>query len=247
MSFEGSSSFEHRYGMSKLIRGSGRRLGDFLSGIRRKFYGPITHVRMTSNHAALTFDDGPHPEFTVALLRILRQFGVKATFFMVGEVAARYPEVVRMVAEDGHVIGNHSHSHRAFPELDREGRRTELELCARTLYPYENKLFRPPFGRENLASHRDAVNLGYRVIGWNLSVDDWRQHSADRLAERLMQGLRPGSIVLLHDSRVDDPASSRAQTLKAVEDVLGRTSGKFSFLTVPELLAMGRPMSSNFT
>lgn len=221
-----------------------RKTADFFGGIRRKFYGPVTHVRTDSNLVALTFDDGPHPEFTAELLRILKLFDAKATFFMVGRIAAQYPEIVKMVADQGHAIGNHSLTHVKFPGLASKERRAEIEQCARILHPYSAKLFRPPFGEENLSCHRDARRLGYQVITWNLSADDWRGHSSDSIAERLLSLLKAGSIVLMHDNLATDPAADRKQTLAAVENMLVAARGKFAFCTVPSLLAMGRPMTS---
>jgi peptidoglycan-N-acetylglucosamine deacetylase len=221
-----------------------RRTTEFFAGVRRKFYGPITHVQTRSNLVALTFDDGPHPEFTVELLSILKHFDAKATFFMVGRTAAQYPEIVKMVADEGHAIGNHSLTHAKFPSLDSKERRAEIRQCARILHPYSVKLFRPPFGEENLSCHRDALRLGYQVIAWNLSADDWREHPSDSIAERLLSLLRAGAIVLMHDNLATDPVTDRKQTLIAVEKVLAAARGKFAFCTVPRLLAMGRPMTS---
>jgi peptidoglycan-N-acetylglucosamine deacetylase len=221
-----------------------RKAAEFLSGARRKIYGPITHVRTRSNTVALTFDDGPHPDFTVELLRILKRFNAKATFFMVGRIAARYPAIVKMVAEEGHAIGNHSLSHVKFPDLDSGRRRAEIEQCEKILHPYSARLFRPPFGEENLSCHRDALRLGYQVIGWDLSADDWREHSPDSIAERLLPQLRAGSIVLMHDNLATDSVADQRRTLIAVEKMLGAAQGKFTFCTVPQLLTLGRPLTS---
>src|SRR6185437_3071900 len=123
---------------------------EFFARLRRKYYGPITHVQTSANLVALTFDDGPHPKFTIELIRILRHFGAKATFFMVGKAASLNPEVVKLVVEEGHAIGNHSFSHIAFPHLDSAARRDEISRCAEILRPYGTKLFRPPYGVENM-------------------------------------------------------------------------------------------------
>src|SRR5262249_30539728 len=126
---------------------------EFINRIRRKYYGPITHVQTDANLVALTFDDGPHPKFTIELMRILKRFDAKATFFMVGKAASINLDVVKMVAEEGHAIGNHSFTHIAFPHLDSAARRDEIRRCAETLKPYGTMLFRPPYGVENLFCH----------------------------------------------------------------------------------------------
>lgn len=193
---------------------------------------------------ALTFDDGPHPKFTCEILKILAEFGAKATFFMVGQNALRYPELIKQVAAGGHAIGNHSFSHAAFPKLNGKARRADIEQCEAVLQPHMAKLFRPPFGSENMSSHRDARRLGYRVIKWSISADDWQPHSPDWIANRLLHQMMPGSIALLHDNVADNPDSDRTQTLQAVRKVLADASGRYEFCTVPQLLGAGVAMAS---
>ena len=229
---------------------SARAAREFLARFRRKCYGPITHVRTNANLVALTFDDGPHPKFTIELLRILARFGAKATFFMVGKAASLNPDVVKTVAEEGHAIGNHSFTHTAFPQLSGAARRDEIRRCAEALRPYATALFRPPYAAENLFCHCDARMLGYQVVKWNVAVSDWEDHSSDWIADGILTRLAGGSIVLLHDNLIlhhnlaGEPAPNREQTLDAVEKVLSRAGGRFRFCTVPELLQAGRPLTS---
>jgi peptidoglycan/xylan/chitin deacetylase (PgdA/CDA1 family) len=230
--------------LQKLVRGSSRRTGLFFTGFRRKFYGPITHVETGARVAALTFDDGPHPEYTVALLQVLERYGAKATFFMIGQTARRYPYLVKMVADHGHAIANHSLTHTPFPSLDSKARIDEIRACDQVLQPYSTKLFRPPFGLENAFTHRDARRLGYRVIKWSISADDWRDRSLDWIADKLTSQLTRGSIILLHDNRIDDQEKSQMNTVHALEKVLAATAGSYEFCTVPKLLTLGRPMTS---
>ena len=230
--------------LDRSVRRALRPMTNVIGGLRRKFYGPITHVRTEDNLVALTFDDGPHPKYTIELLEILERFGAKATFFMVGQVAARYPELVKLVADKGHAIGNHSFSHAAFPSLTRDGRKAELKKCEAVLKPHMGMIFRPPFGSENIWCHRDAIALNYRVVKWNISVDDWREHPADWIAEQLLKQMRTGSIALLHDNVVDDPEANQVRTLEAVRCVLNKSAGRFNFCTLPYLLAAGKPKTS---
>jgi len=230
--------------LQKLVRGSSRRTGLFFTGFRRKFYGPITHVETGAKAAALTFDDGPHPEYTAALLQVLKHYGAKATFFMIGKTAQRYPDLVKIVADQGHAIENHSLTHTPFPSLDSKARIDEIIACDKVLQPYSVTLFRPPFGLENTFTHRDATRLGYRVIKWSISVDDWRDHSPDWIADKLTSQLRGGSIMLLHDSRIDVPQKSQMNTVYALEKVLAAKGKKYEFCTGPKLLTLGRPMTS---
>jgi peptidoglycan-N-acetylglucosamine deacetylase len=212
--------------------------------VRRKAFGPITHVATNLNLVALTFDDGPHPEYTLQLLEILRRYGAKATFFMVGEAAKHHPSVVRTVSEDGHAIGNHTLNHVALPNLSSKARREEIRDCSEILGWTEAKLFRPPYGSENLMSHLDARRLGYQVIKWNVAVPDWEDRPADWIATRLLHQIKPGAIVVMHDNVYGKPDRRREPTLRAVEIVLHELSQTFRFCTVPELLRQGTAMTS---
>src|SRR5262249_49636601 len=115
--------------------------------------GTIISVVTREPVAALTFDDGPHPEYTPRLLDILEQYKVHATFFMVGEAAQKHPELVGQVAHAGHTVGNHSLDHPFFPSIPKHERQRQIRACEQALAPYGRRLFRFPYGAENLASH----------------------------------------------------------------------------------------------
>jgi peptidoglycan/xylan/chitin deacetylase (PgdA/CDA1 family) len=212
--------------------------------IRRKAFGPITHVSTNLNLVALTFDDGPHPEYTPQLLAILRRYGVKATFFMVGEAAKRHPAIVKMVSTDGHAIGNHTLNHLALPTLTNEARREQIKACSDILGPHEVRLFRPPYGSENILSHLGACRLGYQVIKWNVAAVDWEDHPATWIATRVVRQIKPGAIVVMHDNLYGKPDPRREPTLGAVDTILHDLSQTFRFCTVPELLRCGKAMTS---
>src|SRR2546425_2448596 len=135
--------------------------------------GTITSVVTRDPVAALTFDDGPHPQYTPLLLEILEQYQARATFFMVGESAHKHPQLVRQVAQAGHAVGNHSWNHPFFPSLPSHQRRKQIRVCEYALAPYGQRLFRPPYGAEDLASHLDALSLHYKADAWNLDAEDW--------------------------------------------------------------------------
>jgi peptidoglycan/xylan/chitin deacetylase (PgdA/CDA1 family) len=218
--------------------------------------GTITHVITDARAVAITFDDGPDPRTTPRVLEVLEDFGARATFFMVGESAARAPALVREVAAAGHAIGNHSWSHPPFPAISGRERRRQLRDCATALAPHGLKLFRPPYGKQNLASRLDALALGYRVVTWNVNPRDYQEADRGVLATKLLGGIRPGSIVLLHDRVFQSEGSSppnappqvgpihenREEMLAALRQVLGRLAAEFRFVTVPELLHLGRPV-----
>jgi len=211
--------------------------------------GAISHVATDEKAVGLTFDDGPDPEYTPRLLDVLAKHGAKATFFMVGKAAQKYPEVVQSVARAGHAIGNHSWDHPAFPFVNDKVRRQQIRACARAIAPYGSRLFRPPYGKQTVASHIEALLLGYKVIAWNAIGNDWLDDTADMIVERIMSRLRPGSIVLLHDALFtfgDERYLDRTHTIEAVDVLLTRLKSTFRFVTVPELLRIGRPQRKNW-
>lgn len=216
-----------------------------LNSIKRRFLGTITHVVTKEPIVSLTFDDGPHPDYTLRLIDILAKYRARATFFMVGQAAERNRDIVRQVAQGGHSIGNHTWGHVAIPSLSRGERRTQIKSCQKAVFPYGQKLFRPPWGYQSMASRIDALLLGYHVVAWNVVAEDWRNHTAEVMCQKLEKGIRPGSIVLLHDaifrSVMADPQHNRESLLRTVDMLLDRLADRFQFITVPELLKRGKP------
>lgn len=204
--------------------------------------GTVTHVMTDEPLLALTFDDGPDPTFTPRLLKLLKAHDARATFFMVGSTAQRYPDIVREVAEEGHAIGNHSWDHPSFPLISGRERRAQIRACQRALHPYGARIFRPPYGDQNISSRFDALLLGYRVVTWSLIAEDWLGDGDQTIADRVLSRVRSGGIVLFHDALhtyVDERYRDREDTLRAVEIIVSRLKG-FRFVTVPELINCGR-------
>jgi peptidoglycan/xylan/chitin deacetylase (PgdA/CDA1 family) len=189
--------------------------------------------------AALTFDDGPHPEHTPRLLDLLDRFQIRATFFMVGQAASDQPDLVKRVAST-HAIGNHSWDHPVFPQISGADRRSQIRACADAIAPYGTDIFRPPHGAEDRGSRLDVSLLGYRSIGWSVDAEDWLAREPEWMAERLLASAGPGSIVLLHDaifrSLQPVPQFNREPMIDAVRIFLERIGSRLQFLTVPELL-----------
>lgn len=219
--------------------------------LARRIFGTITRVSTTEAVAALTFDDGPHPVFTPRLLEVLERHGAHATFFMVGEAAERQPTLLRRIAESGHAIGNHSWDHPSFVKISGATRRAQIRNCAKAISPYGQRLFRPPWGEQSLRSRLDAWWLGHDVICWNSDALDWEvDRDSAAMRARLSQGLKPGNIILLHDSIYRSifqrPAHDRTNMIKALDDFLGTHRGAYEFVTVPELLRRGVPHRENW-
>jgi peptidoglycan/xylan/chitin deacetylase (PgdA/CDA1 family) len=216
----------------------------------RDCLGVITAVKTNRPMVALTFDDGPGPESTPAVLAVLDRHGARATFFMIGELAEKHPEIVRAAAATGHAIANHSWDHLSFPLLTARDRYMQLRRCEEALAPYGKKLFRPPYCHQTLGSRWHTLRAGYEVIGFSVHAEDWLARSAEWMVGRLVQQIRPGGIVILHDNiyRSILPAAEfdRKPMLRALDETLDRLQNRFQFVTVPELLQCGPPIRESW-
>ena len=215
----------------------------------RNLIGTITNVSTDQPLTALTFDDGPSPQFTPALLDILRKYNARATFFVVGKLAHRYHGLVEMTALAGHAIGNHSWDHSSLPLLSRQQRYQQLLMCQEAIAPYDCGLFRPPYGHQSFTSRLDALILGYKVVAWNVAAEDWLDHNSNWLFDKVAARITAGTIILFHDGLytfAKERFVDRNATLEAVEMLLAQFSSKFDFVTIPELLERGRPRLQNW-
>lgn len=208
-------------------------------------YGAIVAVRTTLPMVALTFDDGPHPDVTPKLIDMFARHGAQATHFLVGAAAEARPDLVHALTDAGHVVANHTYSHRSLVRLSSEERRSELERGRAVLGPRANDLVRPPYGHVDLDTARDVRAVGMRCVMWTSHVRDWEPATAEELTRRLRAAIAPGSIVLLHEALYTATAGNRqdrGEVLQAVDTVLGELAGKVRFGTLPELLRSGRPV-----
>jgi len=178
----------------------------------------------SGSDVALTFDDGPNPEYTGPVLELLARHGIKATFFVVGETVQRFPALLREVVAAGHGVGAHSQTHRDFPTLDRAALLEELRTCRRVIAEVsgvDTLLVRPPRGRLSPAVLWHARRAGYRIVHWSRTYSDYLRDGAEPLARRIRANPpRARDIVLLHDNN--------AFTVRALGEVL------------PEWVAAGR-------
>lgn len=184
-----------------------------------------THGSRDSRRIALTFDDGPDPARTPALLDVLRELQVPATFFLLGSRVEQNPALARRIMLEGHELGNHTFHHPYLPL--RRSRTVKGELAA-TDAAIERAtgivpaLARPPYGGRSPANVRAFERLGKRVVLWDVNSFDWKGAPAPDIASRVLARVRPGSIVLMHDAREGGEV-----TVEAVR------------LLVPELRARG--------
>jgi peptidoglycan/xylan/chitin deacetylase (PgdA/CDA1 family) len=187
---------------------------------------------------AMTFDDGPHPQHTPRLLDMLKQRGIKATFFVVGQNAAQYPEILKRMVAEGHELANHSYSHPILNPLGEGGIREQLDKTHQAVLGATGvtmKLLRPPYGAltENMRRWTYQA-FGYRTILWDVDPLDWKVRDAARVQSEILGHARAGSIVLAHDIH--------KSTVDAMPETLDALAAKgFKFVTVSELIAMDKP------
>ena len=177
------------------------------------FDGPIewamrgrTQRRLATDKrvVALTFDDGPDPVRTPALLDVLAEQQAPATFFLLGDAAEMHPSVVARIAREGHELGNHTYCHRYLPLA--RSRSVERELAATdraiaTAAGVVPKVARPPWGGRRPGTVRAFARLAKRLVTWDVNSDDWKGAPADALVARILERTRPGSIILMHEAR----------------------------------------------
>ncbi len=156
-----------------------------------------------SKKVALTFDDGPDIDVTKKILKILREEHVSATFFVTGRMVKEYPEMLKQIYEEGHVIGNHTWSHPQLTKLSDQAIEKELQ---RTNQIVENEigkkihLFRPPYGATNLRVQKLIKEKGYYIINWSVDTNDWRGNSGTTIEGIVKKQVSNGGIILQHNA-----------------------------------------------
>ncbi|MEZ2347165.1 polysaccharide deacetylase family protein [Terriglobus sp. RCC_193] len=186
------------------------------------------------HNIALTYDDGPSPRNTPALLDVLAEHNAHATFFLIGEHVRKHPELARRVAEAGHVIGNHTTMHPNLARQNNQRVQQELERCQKTLEDtlgVKAKLFRPPYGARRPAVLKIARSMGLTPVMWNITAHDWDPIGAAKIQSRIDVGIaknrraRRASNVLLHDASHLDGAepASREDTIVVTRTLLQRS------------------------
>jgi len=195
-------------------------------------------VETSEKVVALTFDDGPKPGQTEELLGILKRHGVKASFFMVGRNIERHPELAARVLAEGHQLGNHSYSHRRLVLKSPSYVQEEIDKTDTLLRGLGVKgeiLFRAPFGKKLVVLPWLLSRSGRKHITFDVVSRDDETQDVGLLTSRVMESVRPGSIILFHDGGRDKPG-----TVQAVDVVLGKLKEQgYRFVTVSELLALG--------
>ena len=185
------------------------------------FGSQVAHGPRDVRHVAITFDDGPDDPYTLRVARILDEHGAKGTFFMVGKALDRRPDIARALHDDGHLLGNHSYHHDSwrwldprYPELERTQRafRRQLGICP--------TFYRAPHGQHTPFLAHVVGDHGMTMVGWEVSAGDWNTTDARLVARRILDGVKPGSIIVLHDGLDGSVTADRSVLVRAVPLIL---------------------------
>lgn len=223
---ESSTQLEH---ISDTIRDPFKR-GSNITG---KLYwaGRADEAKM-----ALTFDDGPDLTWTPKILDILKEKQVKATFFVIGHQARKYPEMLKRIAAEGHIVGNHTYDHADLTKLRPEVVAQEIDKCADVVSELTGKrprLVRPPYGFHNPTVDNVIYSKGDVIVLWSADPEDWRGVDAHTVQTRILGRAMNGYITLQHDGDSLHLTGS-VEALPVIIDGL-RAKG-YTLVTIPELL-----------
>jgi peptidoglycan-N-acetylglucosamine deacetylase len=186
---------------------------------------------------ALTYDDGPYPPYTNQILDILYRYQAKATFFEIGRNIEKHPEIVPMIIAAGNELANHSYSHKDMMFKPREYLLSEIEKTDKLLQELgvkqESISFRPPWGRRFVVLSYLLSKMQKKLIMWDVDSQDYEKKiTAEDIANRVINNVRSGSIVVMHDGGGD-----RSKTVTATETIVKSLQSKgYAFKTVSELL-----------
>ncbi|MDE6055392.1 MAG: polysaccharide deacetylase family protein [Lachnospiraceae bacterium] len=190
---------------------------------------PPNNTFVDARRVALTFDDGPHPVYTEQLLDGLKERGVKATFFVTGEHAELHPEIIKRMAEEGNLVGNHTYSHIQLTKNNRETYKEELiktNEILKEITGQEVQYVRPPYGSWD-KSFEQELNM-FPVL-WSVDPMDWCSENVSRITEKVVSKVKENDIILMHDYY----DTSVAAALRVVDKLLDEG---YTFVTVEEIL-----------
>lgn len=205
-----------------------------LSGSFQKTQVSHSSGNRSKPYIAMTFDDGPHPVHTPRLLDMLKRRNIKATFYVIGNKVEQYPHIVRRIVAEGHEIGNHTWKHDNLQKLSGPQVLADLKRSTNAIAKVTGvrpRTMRPPYGAlYNTQRQMIMDNLGMPSIFWDVDPQDWKRPGPSVVASRIVQGTKPGSIVLAHDLH-----GPTVDAMPAALDGLLRKGHQF--VTVSQLLA----------
>ena len=197
----------------------------------------LYRVDVTDKVVALTFDDGPDPRYTLPILDTLRQYQAPACFFVVGKNVEAHPEIAKRIILEGHEIANHTMTHPQMPDLS--GRETDQEIsgCQQVVEKTTGQLpvfYRSPKGLSTDYAKTSASSLGLQEVLWTLTIENRNAPTPEKMANRILEKVKPGYIILLHDGRLD-----RSKTVQALPLLLkGLQDRGFRVVSLSDLLSM---------
>lgn len=184
---------------------------------------------------ALTFDDGPHPRYTPMILEILEEYGIKATFFMIGENVRYYTPAAEAVIRAGHEVGNHTDSHRCLKSLGTEDMKKEIRACEESIASVSEcrpRFVRPPEGEMSETMKNLVSDMDYRIVLWDVDTRDWAHTPPATIAAQVLEDVHPGDIILMHDF-----IGERSPTPEALRLLIPALLERgYRFVTVSELV-----------
>lgn len=187
----------------------------------------------------LTFDDGPDATYTPAVLDVLKQKNVKATFFLIGKRVEENPEIAKRIADEGHLIGNHTYSHanldKASPEVEQEI--SKAEAAFKPLGFTGNNLFRPAYGAANPSLVEQVANLGYKIAMWSVDTLDWRGLSAAEVLKNVTNTVTPGAVILQHSA--GGPGEDLSGSVAAIPQIIDQLQAQgYRFVRMDEMFSL---------
>ncbi len=184
---------------------------------------------------ALTFDDGPHPRITREIISILKENEVTATFFVIGQNADNYPDTMKLLAQSGYEIGNHTYSHKNLKKMSEKEVKEEFRRCSEALLKFgvEPTLMRPPEGFFSDDVIKVSRGMEYDIILWSIDTRDWAHTPSSNIVKNVLENARGGDIILMHDY-----LSGYGGTCEALRTIIPELKNRgFEFVTVSELIS----------
>ncbi len=208
-------------------------------------YGQVFSKTKTDQKVvALTFDDGPYLPYTAQILDVLQEYQVTATFFIIGQNAAKHPQLIDRILAEGHQLGNHTWQHLDLLKVDREVIEQEVDRTTRLIKRLTGQqpiAVRPPHGFRDPLVMDVMAQKGLQVVEWSVLARDWTNPGVDVIVRRIVHNVTSGSIILLHDGDGVQQAAPRAQTVEATRHIVRElTHQGYRFVTVQDMLKNGR-------
>lgn len=185
---------------------------------------------------ALTFDDGPDRKHTLHVLEVLKNEKVPATFFVVGNMVKKNPDILKRIEQEGHVIGNHSWSHPQMTKISGKEVDAQIDRTNQAVYDIIGKkplLFRPPYGAINKRVEKQIGGKGIKVVNWSVDTNDWRGRSSEQILNTVKSEVEPGGIILQHSSGGENLKGS----MEALPEIIKYLKEQgYEFVTVDKLI-----------